>query len=118
MAVLYGIITVKAGGSTLFIDEIRLAAGDYVPFVLGINFLLGFAYITAGIGLFLGKTWAKNVSLSIAGITLITYVALGVHIALGGLFKAKTLKAMAVRSLVWVGISFHTLKEAKTSNQN
>ena len=118
VAILYGIITVKAGGSTLFIDEVRLAAGDYVPFVLWINFLLGFAYIIAGIGLFLGKIWAKNLSMLIAGITLITYVALGIHIALGGLFKAKTLKAMAVRSLVWVGISFHTLKEAKTSNQN
>jgi len=118
LAILYGIMTLKAGGSTLFIDEVRLAAGDYVPFVLWINFLLGFAYITAGMGLFLGKMWAKNLSLSIAGITLITYAAFGIHIALGGLFKAKTLKAMTVRSLVWVGISFHTLKEAKTSNQN
>jgi len=33
-AILYGIITVKAGGSTLFVDEVRFAAGDYVPFVL------------------------------------------------------------------------------------
>ena len=118
LAILYGIMTIKAGGSILFIDEMRLAAGDYVPFVLWINFLLGFAYITAGIGLFLEKTWAKNLSFSIAGITLITFVALGSHIALGGLFKTKTLKAMVVRSVVWVGIAFYTLKKTKTNNQN
>ena len=109
-AILYGIITVKAGGSTLFVDEVRFAAGDYVPFVLWINFILGFAYIIAGIGLFMGKVWAKTLSVAIASITLITYAALGIHIALGGLFKAKTVKVMAIRSLVWVGIAIYVGK--------
>ncbi len=110
VAILFGIITVKAGGATLFIEEVRLVAGDYVPFVLWSNFILGFAYIIAGVGLFLGKSWAKTLSLTIAGLTLATYAAFGIHIALGGLFKAKTVKVMIVRSLAWISIAFLAVK--------
>ena len=52
IAVTFGIVTIKAGGSVLFggIDAV-LAAGDFVPFVVWFNFLAGFAYIAAGVGL-------------------------------------------------------------------
>ncbi len=115
VAILFGVMTIKAGGSTLFIEEVGKAAGDIVPFVLWINFVLGFAYVAAGIGLFLGKSWAKPLSLGIAGITLVTYAAFGIHVALGGLFKAKTVKVMAVRSLLWISIAVLTIKTNCTS---
>jgi hypothetical protein len=39
IAMLFGILTVKSGGSVLFIDGIaREEAGNYVPFVLWFNF--------------------------------------------------------------------------------
>jgi len=79
---------------------------DFVPFVLWTNFVLGFAYIVAGIGLFLGKSWAKPLSMGIAGITLVTYAAFGIHVAMGGLFKAETVKVMAIRTLLWISIAF------------
>lgn len=116
VAILFGIMTIKSGGSTLFIEEVRLAAGDYVPFVLWINTILGFAYILAGIGIYLGKSWAKTLTLAITGITLVTYMAFGIHVALGGLFISKTVKAMAVRSLVWISISLIMVKTNNTQN--
>ena len=76
VAIIFGLMTLRSGGSTLFIEETRVAAGDVVMFVLWINFILGFAYIVAGIGIFLGKSWAKNLSLAIAGITLLTYAVI------------------------------------------
>ena len=116
VAIVFGFMTLRSGGTTLFVAETRAAAGDVVLFVLWINFALGFAYIAAGVGIFLGKTWAKNLSLAIAGITLITYAVLGVNIALGGMYKIKTVKAMAVRSLVWVGIACQTILAAKEND--
>lgn len=117
IAIGFGFVTIKSGFVTLFVPEMRAAAGDIVLFVLWINFILGFAYILAGVGIILGKNWARVLSLAIAGITLITYAAFGVHIAMGGIWKMKTIKVMAVRSLVWVGIAYYAISASKTENQ-
>ncbi len=116
VAIGFGFMTIKSGFANLFVPETRAAAGDIVLFVLWINFIMGFVYVIAGVGIFQGKAWAKNLSLVIAGITLLTYAAFGVNIALGGIWKMKTVKVMAVRSLVWVGIAYHTVSVTKTEN--
>ena len=42
IAIAFGLLTLKSGGAVLFIDGAgRVAAGNYVPFVLWSNFLLG-----------------------------------------------------------------------------
>ena len=49
VAVGFGLLTIKEGGTILFGDEAaRSAAGNYVPFVLWFNFAAGFAYVIAG----------------------------------------------------------------------
>lgn len=43
-AIGFGLLTLKSGGSVIFIDgPARLAAGNYLPFVVWFNFLAGFA---------------------------------------------------------------------------
>lgn len=50
LALVFGLVTLKSGGSVLFIEgETRQAAGHYVPFVLWFNFIAGFAYVAAAI---------------------------------------------------------------------
>ncbi|MCF7825615.1 MAG: hypothetical protein K9N29_03105 [Candidatus Marinimicrobia bacterium] len=117
IAIGFGIMTVRAGFTNIFVPETRAASGDIVMFVLWTNFILGFAYIVAGVGIFQENAWAKNLSLAIAGKTLLTYAAFGVNIALGGIWKIKTVKMMAVRSLVWVGIAYHAVSVTKTINR-
>ena len=59
VAVVFGLLTMKSGGSVLFIDgEARRAAGHYVDFVVWFNFVAGFLYGVTGI--WLEKRWAAT----------------------------------------------------------
>ena len=91
----------------MFIDgPARVAAGDYVPFVLWFNFLAGFAYVIAGVGLFLWRGWAVKLSQLIALATVLVFVAFGLHILIGGSYELRTIGAMSLRSVLWLTIAF------------
>lgn len=103
IGVFFGLMTLREGGAVLFIDgAARAAAGNYVPFVLWFNFLAGFAYVVAGVGLWLRQAWAARLALGIALATLLVFGALGAHIATGGAYETRTLVAMTLRSMVWI----------------
>jgi uncharacterized membrane protein len=105
VAVVFGLLTIKTGGQVLFGDEVyREAAGNYIPLVLWFNFMAGFAYLIAGIGLMTMKKWAIVLSGIIAGLTMFIFVALGIHIYMGGDYETRTVAAMALRSTVWTVI--------------
>lgn len=112
IAILFGLLTIKSGGEVLFIDGAgREAAGNYAPYVLWFNFLMGFVYIIAGIGLGLQKRWAIWLSIFIAVATLIIFAIFGINIFLGGLFEKRTIGAMVLRSSVWSIIAFFAYKK-------
>ena len=78
VAILFGLLTIKSGGSVIFIDgEARQAAGNYVPFVLWFNFMAGFVYLVAGAGLFMNKQWAVWLSIGIVSATVIVFMFFG-----------------------------------------
>lgn len=53
IALVFGALTVKAGGLVLFSEgEFHQLQGSFVPFVVWFNFIAGFAYIIAAIGIF------------------------------------------------------------------
>ena len=106
VAVVFGALTLKSGGSVLFFDgPARVAAGNYTPFVLWFNFLAGFAYIVAGVGLFLWRGWAVTLSMLIVAATALVFAAFGLHILTGGDFEPRTIAAMILRSAVWLAIA-------------
>jgi hypothetical protein len=103
---MFGALTVFSGGRALFGGpEARIAVGNAVPFVLWFNFLAGFAYIAAGIGLWLHRPWAARLALLIALATLVVFAAFGIHVAQGGAYETRTVAAMTLRSLVWIAIA-------------
>ena len=109
VAVIFGGMTLFSGGSVLFIDgPARVAAGHYVPFVLWFNFVAGFVYVSAGVGLFLWRGWGVSLAVLIAIATLLVFAGLGLHIWLGGDYEQRTLAAMTFRSTVWLVIAFTT----------
>lgn len=106
VAVAFGIVTIIVGGKTLLSEgEERAAVGNIVPFVLWFNFVAGFAYVIAGVGLFLWKRWAAKLSAVIASATIAVFIAFGIHVFLGGEFEIRTVGAMIIRSAVWVVIA-------------
>jgi hypothetical protein len=106
LAIAFGLLTLKEGGTVLFGGEAaRAAAGHFVPFVLWFNFLAGFAYVIAGAGLWWRQRWAVWLAIAIAASTLLVFAAFAAHIALGGAWEQRTLIAMSLRSTVWVVIA-------------
>lgn len=102
VAIGFGLLTIKEGGTVLFGDEVaRAAAGNYVPFVLWFNFLAGFAYVFAGVGLWLRQRWAVWLAIAIAVATALAFAALGVYVYSGAAYEPRTVIAMGLRITVW-----------------
>jgi hypothetical protein len=111
-AVVFGLLTIKSGGSVLFIDgPFREDAGNYVPFVVWFNFLAGFAYLIAGGGLWMQKHWAVWISIFIVVATLAVFGILGIHILKGGMYEVRTIAAMSLRTVVWALIARFAYRE-------
>lgn len=112
VAVVFGAATIRAGGSVLFGVGAQ-AAGNVVGFVLWFNFLAGFAYVVAGVGLWMRRRWSVQLALAIAVATVLVFGAFGIHVAAGGAFEARTGWAMTLRSFVWILIALLALQAIK-----
>lgn len=113
VAIVFGAATIRAGGGVVFGDGAQ-AAGDAIGFVLWFNFLAGFAYVVAGIGLWLRRRWSAQLALAIAAATVLVFAAFGIHVAAGGAFEARTAWAMTLRSAVWILIAALALGTLKS----
>lgn len=112
IAVVFGLLTIKSGGSVLFVDGIaREDAGNYVPFVLWFNFLTGFVYLLAGFGLFMQKLWAAWISIFIVVATIVVFSLLGLHVLNEGIYEVRTVAAMSLRTVVWSFIAMFAYRK-------
>ena len=119
VAVVFGLLTIKSGGMVLFTEgAAHQAAGNYVPFVLWFNFMAGFAYITAGIGLWQQRRWACKLAVLIAAATAAVFVAFGVHIMNEGAYEMRTVVAMSIRSTLWITIALVAVILGRRLKQN
>ena len=120
VALLFGVLTIISGGRTLFNAAAQQQAGNYVPFVLWFNFLAGFAYVIAGAGLWLRQRWSIWLASTIAGATLLVFVAFGFQIWAGGTYEMRTVGAMALRAVVWLliaAVAFGARQSATSSHR-
>lgn len=105
VAVVFGLLTIKSGGSVLFGDgSAARAAGNYVGFIVWFNFIAGFAYVAAGVGLWLKRRWANWLALGLAATTVAAFAIFGLYVASGGAFEMRTVWAMTLRSAIWISI--------------
>lgn len=106
IAVMFGALTIVSGGQALFGGAAAQgAAGNAVPFVLWFNFLSGFAYVLAGVGIVMRKPWAGPLAIALALAILAVFGLFGLHVLRGGAFEARTVGAMVLRAAVWIGIA-------------
>ena len=108
IAVVFGALTIFSGGQALFGNAAAQAsAGNAVPFVLWFNFLSGFVYLLAGIGIALRKPWGGTLATLLALAILVVFALFGWHILRGGAYEMRTVGAMVLRAAVWIGIALY-----------
>ncbi len=107
VGLVFGVLTVVSGGTALFGPSATDALGNVVPFVLWFNFLAGFAYVAAGLGIFLRKDWAVGLSLALFVATFLILVGFAIHVITGGLYEMRTVGALLLRTAVWAAIAFY-----------
>ncbi len=113
-ALIFGVMTVFSGGSVLFAPAATQAwAGDIVGFVVWFNFLAGFAYIAAAIGLWRGAKWAPLLAALIALSTALIAARFGLVVLSGAAFEMRTVGALGFRFLFWAVIAVATLRAAR-----
>lgn len=106
VGLVFGVLTLVSGGTALFGGAAATGAlGNVVPFVLWFNFLAGFAYVAAGLGLFLRRDWAVTLSLALSVATFLILVGFAIHVATGGLYEMRTVGALLLRTAVWAAIA-------------
>lgn len=106
VAVVFGLLTIVSGGRVLFGDPAaQEAAGNAVSFVLWFNFLSGFVYVLAGVGLVLQRRWAAWTAISLAAAIAGAFALFGLHVLQGGAFEMRTVGAMTLRLIVWIVIA-------------
>ncbi|MDP2795825.1 MAG: hypothetical protein Q8O25_17350 [Sulfurisoma sp.] len=112
VALAFGLATIVSGGKVVFGDEAaRVAAGNYLPFVVWFNFLAGFAYVAAALGLATGQPWAARLALIIAAATALAFLVFGVFVLGGAPFESRTVGAMTLRTTLWAGIAWFACRQ-------
>ncbi len=105
-AALFGLATVVSGGRVLFGPEVaRVEAGQFLPGLVLFNFLAGFLYVAAAVGLALGRRWAARLAALLGGATLLAFAAFGLFVAAGGGYEPRTVVAMAFRAAFWLAVA-------------
>ena len=106
VAIVFGLLTVVSGGRALFGGPAAMTGlGDAVPFVLWFNFLSGFVYILAGIGIAMGRRWAVMLSIGLAATITAVFALFGLCVYQGAVLETCTVGVMSLRLIVWVTIS-------------
>ncbi|MGH2564535.1 MAG: hypothetical protein ACRDE5_08480 [Ginsengibacter sp.] len=108
---LFGIITLFMSTAVIFgLFDIREKEGNYVLFVVIANFICALLYPAAAYGFFTKKKWATMVLNFSAGVLVIAFIGLGIHIYSGAIYEHRTVYAMMFRTFVTLAFLAISLK--------
>jgi hypothetical protein len=116
----FGLITLFLSSSVVFdLFGIRAKEGNYVLFVVIANLISSILYLLAVYGIILKKIWTTKILSISAGVLIIAFIGLFVHINTGGIYETKTIGAMVFRislTLLFVTASFLLNKRIKNES--
>ena len=102
----FGLITLFLSSSVVFdLFGIRAKEGNYVLFVVIANMISSILYLLAVYGIILKKIWTTKILSISAGVLIIAFIGLFVHINTGGIYETKTIGAMVFRILLTLGFT-------------
>ncbi|MDP4031337.1 MAG: hypothetical protein Q8P60_00525 [Pseudorhodobacter sp.] len=84
--------------------------------MLWFNFLSGFVYILAGLGIALRKPWGGTLATALALAIVAVFALFGWHVFRGGAYEMRTVGAMTLRAAVWIGIAVFLGRSAKSGS--
>lgn len=106
LAIVFGAMTLFSAGSVLFGPQVaQTSAGAYLPFVVWFNFIAGFFYIVAGLGILRGSSWTLGLSLVLALATAVTAAFFAREVFSGEAYEMRTVGALGLRTGFWLMIS-------------
>lgn len=114
---IFGLITLFLTASILFdLFNMRQKEGNYIPFIVDVNFVCSFLYLFAAYGFFVKNRFAPTALFIAAIILAVAYVGLIIYINAGGKYETKTVTAMLFRiaiTLLYTGIAWYYITRTK-----
>ena len=104
---LFALLTLFLSSAVIF-DwfGIRAKEGNYVLFIVWANFICSILYLIALYGFVKRAMWTFWVLLTALLILIVAFIAFQFYIYNGGVYEAKTIKAMIFRMLVTLSFTF------------
>lgn len=100
VCLLFGLITVFTSSAVLLdLFGVRAQQGNYVPFVVTGNLIIGFLYFLTAYGFYTQKEWTQPLLFGIVSALVLLFSAFLMHIYFGGIFETKTVYAFTFRIL-------------------
>lgn len=101
VAILFGLMTIFAGGRVLL-----GANPGYIVFrpLLIYNTFMGFAYIAAGVTAWRSLVRGRKAAAAIFVLNLLVLAAIGALYATGGAVAIDSVRAMTLRTVVWLAL--------------
>jgi magnesium-transporting ATPase (P-type) len=102
----FGFLTLFLSTSVILdLFGVRAQEGNYVMFIVWVNFLSSLLYLFAVYGFIKNKKWTVTL-LGVSSVILITaFIGLFIHIGYGGIYETKTIGAMIFRIILTIGFS-------------
>lgn len=114
----FGAVTLFMSTSVIFdLFGIREKEGNYVLFVVVANVICSLLYLAAAYGFLARKKWTTLMLKIAAGLLMVTFIGLGIHIYSGGIYEQKTFGAMIFRTFLTIGfalISYNYISKKST----
>ena len=106
VAIVFGVLTLFAGGRVLLGSD-----PGYVVFrpLLIYNTAMGIAYVVAGALLLRSAKWGRQAAGAVFALNLLVLIGIVLVHRAGGAVAVDSLRAMSVRTVVWLGLFLASL---------
>ena len=105
VSALFGLVTIFAGGSVILdLFGMREKEGNYVLFVVWVNFICGFLYVFSAYGFYQKRKWTISLLLISILILILAFIVLVIWIIDDNPYEMKTIAAMSFRTLFTIGL--------------
>lgn len=118
---LFGVLNIFLTSSIILdLFNVRARVGNFVPFVVWINFFTGFNYVLATYGFIKLKQWTKRILIINLFILILGFIAFFFYINLGGIYKYDTIFALLFRitfTLIAILFSYSLIKKESYNHE-